>query len=55
MQTLPGLGPVLAERIVADREARGPFRTAEDLLRVPGIGPKRLERIRASVRLTGEP
>ncbi len=55
LQTLPGIGPALAERIVAEREARGPFRTPEDLLRVPGIGPKRWERIRPLVRLTEEP
>ena len=55
LQTLPGIGPALAERIVADREARGPFRTPEDLLRVPGIGPKRWERIRPLVQLTEEP
>jgi len=51
LQALPGIGPALAERILADREARGPFRAPEDLLRVPGIGPKRWERIRPLVRL----
>jgi competence protein ComEA len=55
LQSLPGIGPVLAKRIVADREAHGPFRTPEDLLGVPGVGAKRLDRIRALVRLTGEP
>lgn len=55
LQTLPGIGPALAERIVADREAHGPFRTPEDLLRVPGIGPKRWERIRPLVQLTEAP
>jgi competence protein ComEA len=55
LQALPGIGPLLAERIVADREAHGPFRTVEDLLRVPGIGPKRWERIRPLVRLAEEP
>ena len=55
LQALPGIGPALAARIVADREARGPFRTPEDLLRVPGIGPKRWERIRPLVRLAEEP
>jgi competence ComEA-like helix-hairpin-helix protein len=55
LQHLPGIGPTLARRIVADREARGPFRTAEDLLRVPGIGPKRWERIRPLVRRMEEP
>jgi len=55
LQALPGIGPALAARIVADREARGPFRTPEDLRRVPGIGPKRWERIRPLVRLAEEP
>ncbi|MBR2481878.1 MAG: helix-hairpin-helix domain-containing protein [Oscillospiraceae bacterium] len=35
---LPGVGEVLAERIVAYREAHGAFRTAEELLEVDGIG-----------------
>jgi competence protein ComEA len=37
---LPGVGPVLAERIVASRQAEGPFRSPGDLRRVKGIGPK---------------
>ena len=37
---LPGIGPALAQRIVASRELEGQFRQAEDLLRVHGIGPK---------------
>lgn len=55
LQALPGVGPTLAERIVADRDAHGPFRAPEDLLRVPGIGPKRWERIRPLVRATEGP
>jgi competence protein ComEA len=43
---LEGIGETLARRIVADREAHGPFRTIEDLQRVKGIGPKILERMR---------
>ncbi len=54
-QALPGIGPTLAQRILADRDAHGPFQTPEDLLRVPGIGPKRLERIRPLVRATEGP
>lgn len=50
LEALPGIGPTLAARIVADREAHGPFRTAEELRRVAGIGPKRWERIRPLVR-----
>ncbi len=54
LQGLPGIGPTLAARIVADREAHGPFQLAEDLLRVPGIGPKRWERIRHAIRVVAE-
>lgn len=43
---LPGIGPSLATRIVADREAHGPFGGPDGLLRVPGIGPKTLAKIR---------
>jgi competence protein ComEA len=39
LERLPRIGPALAARIVADRAARGPFRTVEDLDRVPGVGP----------------
>ncbi len=46
LERLPGIGPALAARIVADRRARGPFQSPEALLRVPGIGPRTLERIR---------
>ncbi len=37
LEELPGIGEVLAQRIVADREANGPFKTVDDLARVPGI------------------
>ena len=46
LEELPGVGPVLAERIVAHRESNGPFQTAEDLLDVPGIGEAKLSAIR---------
>ena len=44
LQTLPGIGPVYAERIIAARKEE-PFREKHDLLRVSGIGEKRLARI----------
>jgi len=47
LERLPGIGPSLAARIIADRRARGAFPAPEALLRVPGIGPRILERIRA--------
>jgi|SRR6267378_5273913 len=43
---LPGIGPSLAGRIVADRDQHGAFASPEALLRVRGIGPKTLDRIR---------
>jgi competence protein ComEA len=51
LMTLPGIGPALAGRIVADREAHGPYRRPEDLLRVPGIGPATLARLRPELSL----
>lgn len=55
LATLPGIGPTLAERIVADRERRGPFGDADALMRVPGIGPKRLAQVRAFLTVTEGP
>jgi competence protein ComEA len=46
LDALPGVGPVLAERIVSYREEHGPFSTVEDLLQVPGIGESKLASIR---------
>ncbi len=42
LKTLPGIGEKRAGDIIADREANGPFRYPEDLLRVPGIGQETL-------------
>ncbi|GIG55470.1 ComEA family DNA-binding protein [Demequina activiva] len=39
LEELPGVGPVIAERIVADRDAHGPFTSLDDLQRVSGVGP----------------
>lgn len=46
LEHLPGIGPVLAGRIVAHRTSHGAFRHIEDLALVPGIGEKRLEQLR---------
>jgi competence protein ComEA len=45
LEGLPGIGPALARRIVADREAQGPFATIAALDRVPGIGPALMARL----------
>lgn len=47
---LPGIGPALAGRILARRRSHGAFRVVDDLLAVPGIGPKTLDRLRPLVR-----
>jgi competence protein ComEA len=49
LETLPGVGPVLAERIIAYREQHGPFAVVEDLLDVPGIGEGKLAALRDAV------
>lgn len=46
LEALPGVGPATAKRIVQDRETNGPFRAVEDLMRVPGIGPKKFEALK---------
>lgn len=43
---LPGLGEVLAQRVLAERHKNGPFRDLDDLVRVDGIGVKTLAKIR---------
>lgn len=46
LQTLEGIGPVLAQRIVDWRNAGGVFETAEDLLEIQGIGEATLRQLR---------
>ena len=46
LDALPGIGPVLARRIVEHRRIHGGFRHVDELLLVPGIGPRLLERLR---------
>lgn len=49
LQTLPGVGPATAEKIIAHREVVGPFTGLQDLDAVPGVGPATLERLRDRV------
>ena len=48
---LPGVGEVIAKRIVDFREEHGPFKRVEDLMKVKGIGEKSLEKIRPYIRI----
>ena len=46
LDTLPGVGPAIAKRIVAFREKNGDFKRIEDLMNVRGIGEKTFLRLR---------
>lgn len=48
-----GIGPKLAERIVIYRDERGPFNEREQLLKVPGLGPKAYEQAAGFLRIRG--
>ena len=54
-QRLPGIGPVLAQRIVDWREENGNYVIAEDLLAVEGIGAAKLDEIRDLITIQEEP
>ncbi|RCS31118.1 helix-hairpin-helix domain-containing protein [Rhodanobacter denitrificans] len=53
-KSLDGIGPAKAEAIVAWREAHGPFKKADDLKHVKGIGKATIERNRAAILLADE-
>jgi len=49
LAALPGIGPALAGRIVAMRSASGPFSSIDELRRVKGVGPKKVDAVRGLV------
>lgn len=51
LEALPGIGPVLAGRILEFRRKHGPFKQVEELEQVPGIGPKKLAQVRPSIEI----
>lgn len=51
LEELPGIGPALAERIIAHRDANGPFASLDALANVKGIGEKTLEDLRPHITL----
>ena len=50
-ESLDGIGPVLANRIVTYRKTNGPFTAIEDLLKVPGIGQSKFAQFKEKLRV----
>ncbi len=51
LESIKGIGPMLAERIIQFRGTNGRFERLEDLVHVPGIGPAKYERIKSQITL----
>lgn len=49
LESLPGIGPSIAARIIEERETNGPFSSVQDIMRVSGIGEKKYARIEGSI------
>lgn len=52
LESLPGIGAVMAQRVIAFRESVGGFRTVEDLREVKGIGAKKIDRLKSLVMVS---
>src|SRR5688572_26822016 len=57
LDSLPGVGPAMARRIIDFRLRKGPFKRKEELMAVPGIGERRFARIKdlVTVKSSGQP
>lgn len=51
LDSLKGIGPVLAERIIEYRNANGPFKSIEEIINVKGIGPKTFEKFKDEITI----
>ena len=54
LQSLPGIGPAMAQRIIDYRKSFGPFRTTKDLIKVKGIGPKTFDKLKKAVTINSK-
>jgi competence protein ComEA len=54
LEALPGVGPVLAQRIIEYRQSRGPFQKIDDLLSVHGIGRKKLAQLKPLITVASQ-
>ena len=52
LQHLPGIGPQIANRVIAHREKHGHFKSIDEITKVSGIGPKTLERLRPHLTMS---
>lgn len=53
LETLKGIGPVKAKAIIDYRAKNGPFKSQADLVNVPGIGEKTVEKLKADLTVSG--
>lgn len=53
LETLKGIGPVKAKAIIDYRSKNGPFKSQADLVNVPGIGEKTVEKLKADLAVSG--
>ena len=51
LETLPGIGPAFADRIIKYRQQHGPFASPEDLMNVKGLGQKRYEKLKDKITI----
>ena len=55
LDTLPGIGPAIAGRIIDYRQTNGPFETIEEIQEVSGIGPVTFERLKTLITVDPQP